>query len=285
MKKLSPKLREFYKRNNLDKDEEFKLIEQWKLHRDKNALEKLIYTHMRFVKKLARGYRGYGLPIEDMISEGYLGVMQAVNSFSLEKGFRFSTYAGHCIRTALQNFILKAKSIISVKANNENKSLFFGKFQKAMESLGLSDLSSASDDDIKKIASSANISDESVRAVVPRFSTGDFSLNAPMGQEEGADTFIEMVKDESQATEEELLKERDLLTVKVLINKACERLSKNELEVIKKRRLSDKGLSLREIGAQLNISAERVRQLERSAFDKLKKVVIFELRKKKVQKR
>lgn len=282
--KISKKLKEFYNTEHLDKDKEFELIERWKNHKDKKALEQLIGAHSHFVQKIAKGYRGYGLPVEDMISEGYIGIMQAIASFQPERGFRFSTYAWHCIKTCMQNFILKAKSIVGIKPNNDNKKVFFGGINRATKKLGIQDAGNISPNEINKISKDLEVSDQVVSNIIQRYTKSDFSLNNSVNDDSDKVEFQDWIIDETQQTEAELLMQQDVLTVKKFINDALGTLSRKELQVIKRRRLSDEEISLRDLGKELGISAERVRQLEHSAIDKLKKAIATEVAVKRSKK-
>lgn len=275
--KISKKLKEFYNTEHLDKDKEFELIDRWKTHKDKKALEQLIGAHSHFVQKIARGYRGYGLPVEDMVSEGYIGIMQAIASFQPERGFRFSTYAWHCIKTCMQNFVLKAKSIVGVKPNNDNKKVFFGGIHRATKKLGIENVENVSSSEINKISKDLEVPHNVVSNMIQRYTKHDFSLNNSVNDDSDKVEFQDWIIDETQQTEAELLMQQDVLAIKRFINEALGTLSNRELQVIKKRRLSDEEISLRDLGKELGISAERVRQLEHSAIDKLKKAIATEV--------
>lgn len=283
-KKISQKLSGIYEFEFLNKDEEFELIKNWREKSDKKALEKLVMSHMRFVRKIAYGYRGYGLPVEDMVSEGYLGIMQAVRSFAPERGFKFSTYAGHCIRTALQNFILKAKSIVSVKPNNDNKKMFFGAILRTKKHDDDGDVNN-NGGQITELAKELSASESTIDAVLSRFSKKDFSLNATIDNEGGEDVFQDWLVDPAQKTEQEILLEIDLAAVRTLIDKALCGLSKRELEVVKRRRLGDEEVSLRDLGDELGLSGERVRQIEHSAMEKIRNFITLELKTRKTGQR
>lgn len=274
-KNISNKMKSLYNLQKLDKDEEFILFEKWKTKQDKAALEKLIFSQSGFIRKIANGYRGYGLPIEDMVSEGYIGIMQAINTFSPDRGFRFSTYAWHCIRTAVQNFILKTKSIISIKPNNDNKKMFFGGISKTKKLLNIDDIEMISDSDVQDVSNKLNVSTETVKVIIERFSKSDFSLNVQVG-DEGDTEFQDWITADSQS-ENQLIMDHDIQIVRRLISRAFSILSPREAEAIKLRRMTSSENTLRAVAKKMGISAERVRQLEETAINKLRKALAIDI--------
>lgn len=274
-KNVSKKIKSLYDLNKLDREEEFTLVEKWKNTQDRGALKRLVFSQMGFIRKIANGYRGYGLPIEDMISEGYVGIMQAVNSFRPTMGFRFSTYAWHCIRTAVQNFILKSKSIISIKPNNDNKKVFFGGITKTKKLLNIEELDKMSNADLKNVSDKLNVKDETVKVVFDRFSKTDFSLNVKVG--EGSDAEFQDWVSSDVESEEQLILDHDIKVIKRLLSRAFAILTEKEAEAIKLRRMTNDQNTLRAVAKKMGISAERVRQLEESAINKLRKALAIDV--------
>lgn len=279
---ISKKLQELHNTPQLSKDDEYVLIKAWKENKDKDSLDKLVFAHLKLVRKIANGYRGYGIPIEDVISEGYLGVMQAVNSFKLEKGFRFSTYLTYCLRSALQKFVLRLSSIVSVTPSNDNKKIFFGGIRKVKKLLDIKDLRETSDEDEKNIADTLNVPISTVKNIIPRYTRSEFSLNRPVGNDNKNIEFQDWIIDDRQKTEKDILIEKDLSKAKKILHKALQTLNKRELEIISQRRLSDDFISFKEIAKKIGISAERVRQIEMNAMKKLKNEISSSIKYKKL---
>lgn len=281
---ISKKLQELHNTPQLSKDDEYVLIKAWKDKKDKSALDRLVFAHLKLVRKIANGYRGYGIPLEDVISEGYLGVMQAVNSFKLEKGFRFSTYLTYCVRSALQKFVLQLSSIVSVTPSNDNKKIFFGGINKVKKLLGIQNLRQTSYEDEKNIADTLNISVSTVKNIIPRYNRSEFSLNRSVDNDNTNIEFQDWVVDDTQKTEKDILREKDLLKAKKVLCKALRTLNKRELDIISQRRLSDDFVTFKEISKKMGISAERVRQIEAIAMKKLKNEISNSIKYQKLMK-
>ncbi len=267
-------LRDIKKFPMLEAAEEYLLARRWLDKNDKDAAHRLVTSHLRFVAKIAAGYRGYGLPLEDLIAEGNIGLMHAVKKFDPEKGFRLSTYAFWWIKAAIQDYILRSWSLVKIGTTAVQKRLFFSlnrlknKIQAPQNESG--DLT---DDQIKQMALDLNISPKAITEMEQRIKSFDFSLNisyVQQGEKEGE--WQDWVEDETPTAEEILIhrddefeKQKDLLT------QALSNLSQREAYIIKERRLNNPPQTLETISKHLKISKERVRQIEINAFLKLQK--------------
>ncbi|MBR1735014.1 MAG: RNA polymerase factor sigma-32 [Alphaproteobacteria bacterium] len=263
---LSLYIEEIKKFPLLEQDEEYELATKWKEKGDKKAMEKLIKSHLRLVAKIARGYSGYGLSQADLIAEGNIGIMHALQHFDPNIGYRFSTYAMWWIKAKIKEFIYNSWSIVKLATSKDNKKLFFG-LNKAKQSLGIDTIS---DNDAKIIAEKMKVSEKDVMISEKRFSNRDFSANTPMG-DDNKSSFQDFIADMSESQEEQLLEKQEFEYRKKILHEALNTLSKREYDIVSAYRLRTPTKSLREIGKELNISAERVRQIENSAFLKLQK--------------
>ena len=263
---LSLYIEEIKKFPLLEQDEEYELATKWKEKGDKKAMEKLIKSHLRLVAKIARGYSGYGLSQADLIAEGNIGIMHALQHFDPNIGYRFSTYAMWWIKAKIKEFIYNSWSIVKLATSKDNKKLFFG-LNKAKQSLGIDTIS---DNGAKIIAEKMKVSEKDVMISEKRFSNRDFSANTPMG-DDNKSSFQDFIADMSESQEEQLLEKQEFEYRKKILHEALNTLSKREYDIVSAYRLRTPTKSLREIGKELNISAERVRQIENSAFLKLQK--------------
>lgn len=252
----------------LSKDEEFLLANQWKEKGDKKSLNKIISSHLKLVVKIAKGYSGYGLSISDLIAEGNLGIMQAIQHFDPKVGYRFSTYAAWWIKAKIQEFIFNSWSIVKLSTSKSNKKLFFG-LRKLKRLLGID---ASTDKEIKTIAKKMEVSEESVRIAEERFSQRDFSISAAVQNNSGT-TWIDFIEDTKSRPDKEILDQQEHNYRKKILHDALNTLSKKERDIICLYRLHNPTRTLQEIGKIVNLSAERVRQLEKKAFLKIQNYV------------
>lgn len=252
----------------LKEDEEFLLATKWKETGDKKALNKIINSHLKLVFKIAKGYSGYGLPIDDLVAEGNLGIMHAVQHFDPTIGYRFSTYAAWWIKAKMKEFIYNSWSIVKLSSSKSNKKLFFG-LRKIKTLLGIE---SSSDEEIKTIAQKMSVSEESVKQMENRFNRRDFSVSTPI---DGNSTtaWVDFIEDTKSRPDQEIFEQQEHSYRKKVLHEALNTLTKKEYEILCLYRLSNPTKSLREIGEIMNLSAERVRQLEKRAFLKIQDYV------------
>tara|TARA_B100000242_G_scaffold31304_1_gene18812 strand:- start:716 stop:1597 length:882 start_codon:yes stop_codon:yes gene_type:complete len=253
----------------LQANEEYMLARRWVEHEDTEAAHRLVTSHLRLVAKIAMGYRGYGLPVAELISEGNIGMMQAVKRFDPERGFRLATYAMWWIRASIQEYILHSWSLVKMGTTAAQKKLFFNlrKLKGQMKAIDEGDLSP---ENVKEIASRLDVPEHEVMSMNARLSGPDHSLNAPRSAEldgEWQDWLVDECQNQEQvyADREELNKRSKLLLA------AMEKLNPREQYIIQKRRLSESAATLEELGSEFGISRERVRQVEAKAFEKLQK--------------
>ena len=252
----------------LDEDEEFELASKWKEKGDQKALDKIIASHLRLVLKIAKGYSGYGLSISDLVAEGNLGIMHAVKHFDPSIGYRFSTYAAWWIKSKIQDFVYNSWSIVKLSSTKNNRKLFFG-LRKLKNMLGIKN---SSEEEVKTIADKMGVSLEEVKIAESRFNHKDFSTNSPMG-DDGDSTWQDFLADTKSSPDEEISNRQEYLYRKKVLHDALNALSKRECEIVCMYRLHSPTKSLREIGEIMDISAERVRQIEKKAFLKIQNYV------------
>lgn len=255
----------------LEAEEEYMLAKRWQEHQDVKAAEKLISSHLRLVAKVAGGYRGYGLPVVDLIAEGNVGLMLALRKFDPEKGFRFSTYAMWWIRANIQEYILHSWSLVKIGTTAAQKKLFFNlrRLKAEMQALDEPIITAQS---IKDIAGELNVSEKEVIEMSKRLSGGDKSLNAPL-KAEGLDEWQDWLIDEESSHDIKIMERDESKHRNILLETALKSLSERDHYIITQRRLKDPPSTLETLSATLGISRERVRQLEIRAFEKLQKVV------------
>ncbi len=252
----------------LSKDEEFLLANEWKEKGNKKALNKIISSHLKLVIKIAKGYSGYGLSISDLIAEGNLGIMQAVNHFDPNIGYRFSTYAAWWIKAKIQEFIFNSWSIVKISTSKSNKKLFFG-LRKLKKLLGIG---ASTDEEIKTIAKKMDVSEESVKIAEERFNHRDYSANSEIQGNSGT-TWIDFIEDLNSRPDKEIFDQQEHNYRKKILHDALNTLPKKERDIVCLYRLSNPPKTLQEIGKIVNLSAERVRQLEKKAFLKIQSYV------------
>ena len=255
----------------LTAEEEYMLAKRYKEHGDAEAAHKLVTSHLRLVAKIAMGYRGYGLPVTDLISEGNVGIMQAVKKFDPEKGFRLATYAMWWIRAQIQEYVLHSWSLVKIVTTAAQKKLFFN-LKKLKNQLGSIDDGSLSPENVREIANRLNVKEAEVKDMEGRLFSGDQSLNVQIGHEANTE-WQDMIVDDSEAQDKVFEKKDEYLHRKKLFNEALKILNPREKEIIKLRRLRDKPKKLEELSQQFNISRERVRQIEEKAIEKLQKEI------------
>ena len=259
----------------LQANEEYMLARRWVEHEDTEAAHRLVTSHLRLVAKIAMGYRGYGLPVAELISEGNIGMMQAVKRFDPERGFRLATYAMWWIRASIQEYILHSWSLVKMGTTAAQKKLFFNlrKLKGQMKAIDEGDLSP---ENVKEIASRLDVPEHEVMSMNSRLSGPDHSLNAPRSAEsdgEWQDWLVDECQDQEQVyADREELNERSKLLLA-----AMEKLNPREQYIIQKRRLSESAATLEELGSEFGISRERVRQVEAKAFEKLQKNIKAQL--------
>jgi RNA polymerase sigma-32 factor len=248
----------------LDPQEEYMLAKRWREHEDAEAAHKLVTSHLRLVAKIAMGYRGYGLPISEVISEGNIGLMQAVKRFEPERGFRLATYAMWWIRASIQEYILRSWSL--VKMGTTAKRLFFG-LRKAKGQIEALEEGDMRPDQVKEIARKLGVKEDEVVNMNRRLS-GDASLNVRVG-EEGDSEWQDWLADEGLDQETRLADSEELDERRTLLAAAMEELQPREREILEARRLRDEPVTLEDLAKRFGISRERVRQIEVKAFAQL----------------
>ena len=255
----------------LEPDEEFMLAKRWKEHGDVDAVHKLVTSHLRLVAKIAMGYRGYGLPVAELISEGNVGMMQAVKRFEPEKGFRLSTYAMWWIRASIQEYILHSWSLVKMGTTAAQKKLFFNlrRMKSQIKELDEGDLPP---DSVKQIATKLAVSEDDVVQMNRRMAGGDQSLNAPMRQDGDAE-WQDWLVDDSDSQEQILMEEDEREQRSALLHDAMDVLNDRERRIFEARRLAEDPLTLEELSGEFDISRERVRQIEVRAFEKVQDAV------------
>jgi RNA polymerase sigma-32 factor len=257
----------------LEPQQEYMLAKRYLEHGDRDAAHKLVTSHLRLVAKIAMGYRGYGLPIGEVISEGNVGMMQAVKRFDPERGFRLATYAMWWIKAAIQEYILRSWSLVKMGTTANQKRLFFN-LRKAKSQIQALDEGDLRPDQVKLIAEKLNVSEEEVVSMNRRLS-GDASLNAPIRATEGdSGEWQDWLADDSESQEETLAERDELDQRRVMLNEALGVLDKRERRIFEARRLSDDPLTLEQLSEEFDVSRERVRQLEVRAFEKVQKAML-----------
>ncbi|MHA6296995.1 RNA polymerase sigma factor RpoH [Devosia sp. CAU 1758] len=268
---LSRYLQEIRKFPMLEADEEYMLAKRYKEHADPGAAQKLITSHLRLVAKIAMGYRGYGLPISEVISEGNVGLMHAVKRFEPEKGFRLATYAMWWIRAAIQEYVLRSWSLVKIGTTAAQKRLFFN-LRKVKGQIAALDDGSLHPDQIKQIATTLRVTEEEVMQMNSRLS-GDASLNSPMRADEGTSEWQDWLVDDTPDQETSLGESEEYSERMGMLNKAMDVLNERERAIFQARRLKDSPVTLEELAQQYDVSRERIRQIEVRAFEKVQDAV------------
>ena len=255
----------------LEPQQEYMLAKRYREHDDRDAAHKLVTSHLRLVAKIAMGYRGYGLPIGEVISEGNVGLMQAVKRFEPERGFRLATYAMWWIKAAIQEYILRSWSLVKMGTTANQKRLFFNlrKVKGQIQALEEGDLRP---DQVKEISTKLGVTEEEVVSMNRRLG-GDASLNAPLRADAESGEWQDWLVDDSPDQEERLAESEELDNRRQLLRDALGVLNDREKRIFEARRLADEPITLEELSAEFGVSRERVRQIEVRAFEKVQKAV------------
>jgi RNA polymerase sigma-32 factor len=264
-------LREIRQFPMLAPEEEYMLAKRWREHDDVEAVHKLVTSHLRLVAKIAMGYRGYGLPVSELISEGNVGMMQAVKRFDPERGFRLSTYAMWWIRASIQEYILHSWSLVKIGTTAAQKKLFFNlrKIKGQIHAIEEGDLPP---DKVTHIATQLGVAENEVVEMNRRLSSPDHSLNAPL-RIDGDGEWQDWLVDETDDQETQLGDRQELARRRSLLGEAMKALNKRERHILTERRLKDEPATLEDLSREYAISRERVRQIEVRAFEKLQKAI------------
>jgi len=268
---LTRYLEEIRKFPMLAPDEEFMLAKRWQERQDADAAEKLVTSHLRLVARIAMGYRGYGLPIGEVISEGNVGLMQAVKRFDPDKGFRLATYAMWWIRASIQEYILRSWSLVKMGTTAAQKKLFFN-LRRAKSQLQALDDGDLKPEHVKTIATKLGVPEEDVVNMNRRLS-GDASLNAPIRAEAESGEWQDWLVDDTPTQEDRLVENEELQRRKSYLSSAMAVLNDRERRVFEARRLAEEPATLEELSEEFGVSRERIRQIEVRAFEKVQKAV------------
>lgn len=259
----------------LEKDEEYSLAKRWTEHGDVDAAHRLVTSHLRFVAKIAMGYRGYGLPVSDLISEGNIGLMQAVKRFDPDKGFRLSTYAMWWIKAAIQEYVLRSWSLVKVGTSATQKRLFFNLRRLKNRLQSFTD-GSLTPENVEKIATELDVSEQDVMDMDTRFTVSDQHLNARVGGEDGGSEFIDFLASDEETQENQLVEKQESSQRQKMLVHAMGTLAEREQDILTKRRLQEPAVTLEELSQEYSISRERVRQIEVRAMEKLQNAIAIE---------
>jgi RNA polymerase sigma-32 factor len=253
----------------LERDQEFNLAKRWRERGDRDAAHKLVTSHLRLAAKIAMGYRGYGLPISEVISEGNIGLMQALNRFEPERGFRFATYAKWWIRASIQDYILRSWSLVKIGTTTSQKRLFF-KLRSAKRKLSALESGDLHPDQVALIAKSLNVADQDVVDMNRRLA-GDTSINAPIYEDGEPDEWQNYLVDQSPSPEAILAEQDERDYRHQALVGAIDVLNDRERRIFEARLLADEPVTLEDLAAEYNVSRERIRQIETRAFTKVRK--------------
>ena len=252
----------------LDAEEEYMLAKNWRETGNLKSAEKLVTSHLRLVAKIAMGYKGYGLPVNEMISEGNVGLMQAVKKFEPEKGFRLATYAMWWIKAAIQEYILRTWSLVKIGTTTAQKKLFFN-LKKIKNKIAPRTEGDLRNEHVSEIAKKLNVKEEEVVSMNRRLSGKEHSLNAPIGED--GDQWQDWVVDKEMDQELRFAQQEEMGQRKDLLQDSLKILNEREKEILYARRLTDEPLTLENLSKKYKISRERIRQIENKAFEKLQK--------------
>ncbi len=255
----------------LEPQQEYMLAKSWREHGDRDAAHELVTSHLRLVARIAMGYRGYGLPIGEVISEGNVGLMQAVKRFDPDKGFRLATYVMWWIRAAIQEYILRSWSLVKMGTTAAQKKLFFNlrKIKGQLKALDEGDLRP---DQVKRIATQLGVTEEDVVSMNRRLA-GDSSLNAPVRNDAESGEWQDWLVDDTMDQETALAESEERDIRREMLNNALKGLNPRERRVFEARRLAEEPLTLEELSAEFGVSRERIRQIEVRAFEKVQRAV------------
>ena len=265
---LSAYLSQIKKFPMLAAEEEYMLAKNWRTTGNIKSAEKLVTSHLRLVAKIAMGYKGYGLPVNEMISEGNVGLMQAVKKFKPEKGFRLATYAMWWIKASIQEYIMRSWSLVKIGTTTAQKKLFFN-LKKIKNQIAPKSEGDLKDEHVTEIADKLDVRKDEVVSMNRRLSGKEFSLNSPIG--EGGDEWQDWLEDKESDHELKFAQREEIKQRKNLLTDSIKILNDREKEIIYARRLNDKPTTLDDLSKKYKISRERVRQIENKAFEKLQK--------------
>jgi RNA polymerase sigma-32 factor len=255
----------------LEPEEEYMLAKRWVEQEDTEAAHKMVTSHLRLAAKIAMGYRGYGLPQAEVISEANVGLMQAVKRFDPEKGFRLATYAMWWIRASIQEYILRSWSLVKLGTTSGQKKLFFN-LRKAKNKIGALEEGDLRPENVKRIATDLGVTEAEVISMNRRMSGGDASLNAQVGSDgEGTMQWQDWLEDEDADQAGDYAEKDELETRREMLAEALDVLNDREKDILTQRRLSDETITLEDLSSQYDVSRERIRQIEVRAFEKLQK--------------
>jgi RNA polymerase sigma-32 factor len=268
---LSRYLAEIRKFPMLEPQQEYMLAKRWREHDDRDAAHHLVTSHLRLVAKIAMGYRGYGLPISEVVSEGNVGLMQAVKRFEPEKGFRLATYAMWWIKASIQEYILRSWSLVKMGTTANQKKLFFN-LRKAKSKISALQEGDLRPDQVKIIAKRLGVTEQDVVEMNRRLG-GDASLNAPIRDDGDSGEWQDWLADNSESQETVMAEHEELDNRRQALSSALEVLNDRERRIFEARRLADDPVTLEELAEEFGVSRERVRQIEVRAFEKVQKAV------------
>ena len=251
----------------LEAKEEYMLAKAWKNQGDVKAAHKLVTSHLRLVAKIASGYRGYGLPLSDLISEGNIGMMHAVKRFEPEKGFRLATYAMWWIKASIQEYILRSWSLVKIGTTAAQKKLFFN-LKKIKSKISAIEDGDLTPDQVDKIATELSVPHKEVISMNRRISGSDYSLNSPVTDDSSGE-WQDWLEDDTQNQEASFADTEEYLIKKNILSDSLEYLNERERDIISERQLSENPLTLEELSNRYGVSRERIRQIEAKAFEKL----------------
>ncbi len=266
---LSRYMQEIRKFPMLEPEEEYMLAKAWVDHQDSESAHKLVTSHLRLAAKIAMGYRGYGLPTAEVVSEANVGLMQAVKRFDPEKGFRLATYAMWWIRASIQEYVLRSWSLVKMGTTSAQKKLFFN-LRKAKNKIGALEDGDLRPENVAQIASELNVTEQEVISMNRRMSGGDASLNAQIKTDgEGAAQWQDWLEDENADQASDYAEKDELDIRRELLMEAMQDLNERERDILTKRRLQDDVMTLEDLSGVYGVSRERIRQIEVRAFEKL----------------
>ena len=274
---LSAYLEQIKKFPMLDAEEEYMLAKNWKTTGNIKSAEKLVTSHLRLVAKIAMGYKGYGLPINEMISEGNVGLMQAVKKFEPEKGFRLATYAMWWIKASIQEYVLRSWSLVKIGTTTAQKKLFFN-LKKLKNQIAPKAEGDLKDEHVKNIATRLNVNEEEVVSMNRRLSGKEHSLNSPIGED--GDEWQDWLVDKEMDQELRFSQQEEMKQRKELLQDSVKILNKREKDILYSRRLAEEPETLEDLSKKFKISRERIRQIENKAFEKLQKHMLNSARSK-----
>mgnify|MGYP003627674399 CR=1 FL=1 len=268
---LNRYMQEIRKFPMLEPEEEYMLAKRWVDHEDTEAAHKMVTSHLRLAAKIAMGYRGYGLPQAEVISEANVGLMQAVKRFDPEKGFRLATYAMWWIRASIQEYILRSWSLVKLGTTSAQKKLFFN-LRKAKSRIGALEEGDLRPENVQRIAHDLGVTEDEVVSMNRRLSGGDASLNVMVGGDgEGSTQWQDWLEDTDADTAHDYEEKDEMTARRALLVEAMDVLNDRERDVLMQRRLADETITLEDLSGQYDVSRERIRQIEVRAFEKLQK--------------